>query len=101
MHKNYFLYSFIFYYETFVILLIFLQLKIFLQKKMPRLSNSERSKVITKYNELSKLRLKNTCKKVSEAISIQGISISERGVRDIIDKWLKTSMLFCFAIFWG
>ena len=67
---------------------------------MPRLSNNERSKVITKYNELSKLRLKNTCKKVSEAISSQGISISERGVRDIINKWLNTSMLFCFSIFW-
>ena len=67
---------------------------------MPRLSNIERLKVITKYNELSQLLFRNTCKKVSEAMLIEGISISERGVRDIIDKWLKTSMLFCFAIFW-
>ena len=69
---------------------LFFQIKI----KMPRLAHIERMKVITRYYELSELRLRNTCKKVSETIKVQGINISVMGVRNIIAKWLKTSMIF-------
>jgi hypothetical protein len=65
---------------------------------MPRLANIERMKVITRYNEITELRLRNTCKKVSETIKAERINISERGVRNIIAKWLKTSMICYFFI---
>jgi hypothetical protein len=65
---------------------------------MPRLANIERMKVITRYNEISGLRLRNPFKKVSETIKVERINISERGVRNIIAKWLKTSMICYFFI---
>jgi hypothetical protein len=40
-------------------------------------------KVITRYNEIRELRLKNHCKKVSDTIKVERINISERGVRNI------------------
>ena len=73
---------------------LFFQIKI----KMPRLANIERMKVISRYNEIKELRLRNTCKKVSETIKAERINISERGVRNIIAKWLKTSITCYFFI---
>jgi hypothetical protein len=50
---------------------------------MPLLANIERMKVITRYNEIRELRVKNPCKKVSDTIKVERINISERGFRNI------------------
>ena len=73
---------------------LFFQIKII----MPLLANIERMIVISRYNEIKELRLRNTCKKVSETIKAERINISEKGVRNIIAKWLKTSMTCYFFI---
>ena len=60
---------------------LFFQIKII----MPRLANIERMKVITRYNEISGLRLRNPFKKVSETIKVERINISERAVKNKYD----------------
>ena len=70
---------------------LFFQIKII----MSLLANIERMKVI---NEITELRLRITCKKVSETVKAERINISEKGVRIIIAKWLKTSMTCYFFI---
>jgi hypothetical protein len=59
---------------------------------MPRLANIERMKVITRYNEISGLRLRNPFKKVSETIKVERINISERAVKNKYDLLL----FYCF-----
>jgi hypothetical protein len=56
---------------------------------LPRLANIERMKFITKFNDLSELQLRNTCKKLSKTIKEEGTNISEMGVRNMMAKWLK------------
>ena len=66
---------------------------------MGHLSNVERNKVVAIYEVLNTfVDMRNKCKKVSEIAKSLGIQISEKGVRLIIHKWVKTGMIFCFCM---
>ena len=57
---------------------------------MGHLSTFERMKVIEIFNELQQPGIKKF-EKVSQLAKKKGIEISSRRVRDIVEKWLKTS----------
>ena len=64
---------------------------------MGHLSTFERMKVIKIFNDYRQPGI-NKYDKVSELARQKGIEISGRGVRDIISKWLNTSIVFLFEL---
>ena len=57
---------------------------------MGHLSPFERMRVITIFESLKEIGCDTKCKRVSHSAKQSGFSISESGVRLIVDKWLKT-----------
>ena len=57
---------------------------------MGHLSPFERMRFIAIFENLKEIGCGNKCKRVSHLAKQSGFSISESGVRLIVDKWLKT-----------